>query len=404
MENKHDDYSCSFCGLSKNQVKILIGGEGNQSYICDNCVTKCHDLIETRKRPEPAHQEAEPTQDNSDIPTPKEIKSFLDEYVIGQEDAKITVSVAAYNHYKRILNPTVDDVEIEKSNILLIGPTGCGKTLIAQSLARFLEVPWVIADATSLTEAGYIGEDVEGILSRLLANADDNVAMAEKGIVFIDEIDKKKVTKSSSGQRDVAGEGVQQALLKMLEGTEMMVSPAGKKDRVKMNTKDILFIVSGAFVGLDKIMKKDAPKIGFGVDRNVVTTQETTMTEHLVEFGLIPEIVGRLPVVGILDELTEDQLCHVLTAPKNAITKQFKALFKLDGVDLEFTESALHNIAKKAIANKTGARGLRGLIEQSLLKTQYHLPDMRKEGVELVIVDEPVFSEGKEPQLIYSKS
>lgn len=401
---QHDEYSCTFCGLNKNQVKILIGGEGEHSpcYICDNCVNKCYDLISSRVS---VHSdEYEDGEGEESIPSPKEIREYLDQYIIGQDQAKITVSVAAYNHYKRIMNPIVDDVEIEKSNILLIGPTGCGKTLIAQSLARFLDVPCVIADATSLTEAGYIGEDVEGILSRLLSAADDNMELAERGIVFIDELDKKKVTKSSSGQRDVAGEGVQQALLKILEGTEVMITPAGRKDRIRMNTKNILFIVSGAFVGLDKIVKKETAKIGFGVTNTPRSlSAETSLTEHLVEFGLIPEIVGRLPVVGVLDELTEDQLCHVLTQPKNAVTKQFQALFKLDGVELEFTDEALHDIAKRAISNKTGARGLRGLIEKSLLTTQYSLPEMRDQGVARVIVNEKVFSEGKEPEVQFTK-
>ncbi len=394
-----EEFNCTFCGLNKHQVKILIGGDQKSCYICDECVQKCYDLI--REKDEDDDGDELDIEVRSDIPTPRQIKDYLDQYVIGQDDAKITVSVAAYNHYKRINNPEVDGVEIEKSNILLIGPTGCGKTLIAQSLAKFLDVPWVIVDATGLTEAGYIGEDVEGVVGRLIANANYDTALAERGIIFIDEIDKKKTTKSGSGQRDVSGEGVQQALLKIIEGAEVMITPAGRKERVKIDTRNILFIVSGAFVGLDKIIKKEKPKIGFGADHSVELklSQEVAMAEHLVTFGIIPELVGRLPVYGILDNLTEDQLCHVLTEPKNAITRQFKALFKLDGVDLEFTDEALRSIAKKALENKTGARGLRGLIEKSLTNTQFNLPDMQDKGVTTVVVDSCVYDEGIEPEV-----
>ncbi len=400
------EFNCTFCGLNKHQVKILIGGQ-NTSYICDNCVQKCYNLIagkidniEDLAEDNYDESEDEAAEENALIPSPSEIKSYLDQYVIGQDQAKVTVSVAAYNHYKRIMNPAPEGIELDKSNILLIGPTGCGKTLIAQSLARFLEVPWAMADATSLTEAGYVGEDVESIVGRLLAAADYNVELAERGIIFLDEIDKKKAAKSSSGGRDVSGEGVQQALLKILEGSEVMVTPPGKKnaDRVKVNTKNILFIVSGAFVGLDKIIENTAKPMGFGAVAPVENTG-ITMAEHLVKFGLIPEMVGRLPVVALLKELDEEQLFHILTEPKNAITKQFRALFKLDKVDLEFTEEALRTIAKTAITNKTGARGLRGLIEQSLLMTQYTLPEIRDSGAETIIVSEQVISEGKEPEV-----
>jgi ATP-dependent Clp protease ATP-binding subunit ClpX len=407
------EYNCNFCGLTKHEVKYLIGGQ-TSSYICNNCVQKCHALLADK-----LHQKTEESveadgveeevvaveSDKPQMPTPTVIKSFLDQYVVGQEDAKVTVAVAAYNHYKRISNPAPEGVEIDKSNILLLGPTGSGKTLIATSLARCLHVPYAMADATALTEAGYVGEDVESIVGRLLANANYNVEMAERGIIFLDEIDKKRSAKSASGGRDVSGESVQQALLKILEGTEVMVSPPGKKnaDRVKVNTKNILFIVSGAFVGLDKIMAEKQRQIGFSAGAMVSSHQGTTMAEHLVKFGLIPEMVGRLPVVAMLKELDEGQLFHVLTEPKNAITKQFKALFEQDDVELEFTDEALRALARKAIANKTGARGLRGLIEEALLMTQYNLPDMRIGGVSSVIVSEDVFLNGKEPHVRFGK-
>jgi ATP-dependent Clp protease ATP-binding subunit ClpX len=406
----NQEYKCTFCGLHKNQVDVLIRGEENShGFICNTCVDKCYDLVHgdedaSEEETDAVTVEEAPAEEPEKSPTPVAIKQYLDQYVVGQETAKITVSVAAYNHYKRVTNPDPLAVEIDKSNILLIGPTGCGKTLIAQSLARYLDVPWVMADATSLTEAGYVGEDVESIIGRLLAAADYNVGMAERGIVFLDEIDKKKASRSASSQRDVSGEGVQQALLKLIEGTEMMVSPPGKKnaERVKINTKNILFIVSGAFVGLDKLIKKEKRAIGFGLGVEAAATS-TMISEHLVEFGLIPELVGRLPVVGILEELNEDQLYHVLTEPRNAITKQFRAMFNLDGVDLEFTDEGLRSLARKAIANKTGARGLRGLIEGALLTTQYNLPDMRDIGVEVVIVNDEVFTDGKQPTVRFRK-
>lgn len=405
------EFNCTFCGLSKHQVKYLIAGQTNSTYICNYCVVKCHDLISGKTQDaadddfddaddEEIVSENEVIEEENKTPTPTSIKKFLDDYVVGQEDAKITVAVAAYNHFKRTTNPLPEGIELEKSNILLVGPTGSGKTLIAQSLARCLNVPWAMADATSLTEAGYVGEDVESIVGRLLVNADYNVEAAERGIIFLDEIDKKKAARGSNGGRDVSGEGVQQALLKMLEGTEVMVAPPGKKnaDRVKINTKNILFIVSGAFVGLDKIVDTNKRQIGFGAARAAAATG-TTLGEHLIKFGLIPELVGRLPVVALLKELDEHQLFHVLTEPKNAIVKQFRANFKLDNIELEFTDEALHALAHKAIVNKTGARGLRGLMEESLLMTQFNLPEMHANGVSGIIVTEQVFTQGSQPEI-----
>lgn len=394
------EYSCTFCGLNKHQVKILVGGNDNNCYICDNCVSKCHDLISSKTSNQ---NEVEFIPDEGDeVPIPRVIKEFLDDYVVGQEDAKKLISVAAYNHYKRIENPTINGVELDKSNLLLAGPTASGKTLLVQSLARCLNVPWVIADATGLTEAGYIGEDVESIVGRLIANANYDIEEAQRGIVFIDEIDKKRVTKSSSGQRDVSGEGVQQALLKMIEGAELMVTPTGRKERVKINTRNILFIVSGAFVGLDKIINAKSPRIGFGTKQDDVPAMDSIdMAEHLIQYGLIPELVGRLPVHAFLKELTEEQLCHILTEPKNAITKQFEALFGLDDVTLKFAPDALPAIARKVIANKVGARGLRGLIEKALINIQYNLPDLRAQGVVEIICHAGVFTNSEAPEMIY---
>lgn len=407
MEESQDK-KCTFCGRSKQHAKILIGGENHADYICDSCVKACHDLLVSRDKLSDTEEVSiddllEENEAEVSPPTPTEIKEFLDQYIIGQDPAKISVSVAAYNHYKRIANPNPNGVEIDKSNILLLGPTGSGKTLIAQTLARCLSVPCAMADATSLTEAGYIGEDVESIIGRLLAAANYDVALAERGIVFLDEIDKKKASKSSSG-RDVSGESVQQALLKIIEGSEVMVSPINKRNsdqRIKVNTKNILFIVSGAFVGIDDLIKNRKREIGFGATDEA---NKKTMSDHLVEFGLIPELVGRLPVVAALSELNEDQLVHVLTQPKNAITRQFQELFRLDEVALEFTDEALRSIARKAIANKTGARGLRGIMEQALLHTQFKLPQMRDNGVESVTVGEEVFSDGLEPTVNFRKT
>lgn len=376
------DPHCAFCSKSSKQVKKLIAGPN--VYICNTCTEKCYNLI-TETQVDTQQEETE-RADSSCI-KPREIKEFLDRYVIGQDVAKTIVSVAAYNHYKRITTPVLDEVEIDKSNILLLGPTGSGKTLIAQSLARVLEVPCVIRDATALTEAGYVGEDVESMVAALLAAAKGDVPLAERGIIFIDEIDKKKSKGSGSQSRDVSGDGVQQALLRMLEGTEVTVNKRGNGDGIKVNTKNILFIVSGAFVGLDKIITDKKSNIGFGCDKGTgVVGSLEVKAEHLIKFGMIPELIGRLPIVASLEQLTEDHLLRVLTEPRNAVTKQFQALFKMDGVELEFSEASLRKIAQSAILDKTGARGLRSVIEKELTKIQYDLPDLSEDGLVKVTV------------------
>ena len=384
---------CSFCGKNAAEVKKLIAGP--EVYICDECVDLCHGILTgVSKKNENLDGSDSDSAPDDVIPSPRKIREHLDQYVIGQDDAKMTIAVAVYNHYKRLENPVVNDIEIEKSNILVVGPTGSGKTLIAQSISKFLDVPLAIADATSLTEAGYVGEDIESIITRLLSASNYNVKQAERGIVFIDEIDKKAARSSNSGTRDVSGEGVQQALLKLLEGSEIMVPPQGKKspgaEMIKINTKNILFIVGGAFVGLDKIIEKTQLKdsgIGFGA-KTIATKKMTSgellksmQPDHLVKFGMIPEIIGRLPVYAVLDELTEEQLVRVLVEPKNALIKQFAARFGLDNVELEFTPEALTYIAKVSRERKTGARGLRSVIENALVKLQYGLPELAGDGV-----------------------
>ena len=388
--NKSEAF-CSFCQMSGDKVRMLIAGNG--VYICSDCVDKCQDAIKKHNNEdfsEDAVEEPQAIATEEFQHTPRSIRHFLDEYVIGQEESKVAISVAAYNHYKRIANPVVDDVELEKSNILLLGPTGSGKTLIAQSLARCLDVPCVVYDATNLTEAGYVGEDTDAVISRLLTAAKGDVKRAERGIVFIDEIDKKRGTKSASGGRDVTGEGVQQSLLRMLEGTEVNIKDKASDNRgQKVNTKNILFILSGAFVGLDE-MRTGRKGIGFDAtsDFDPSAAKKAPSTEHLVKYGLIPELVGRLPIVSQLENLTRDQLVHVLTQPKNAVTKQFKALFKLDGVELNITERALNAIADRAIRDKTGARGLRSALERNLTHIQYDLPELVKDGLSTVVLDE----------------
>lgn len=401
---------CSFCSKSANEVKKLIAGPN--VYICDECVGLCHSILSADA---PLDKQPEETQEHEAIPNPTKVKEFLDQYIIGQEYAKMVVSVAVSNHYKRLAHPVVDGVEIEKSNILIFGPTGSGKTLIAQTIARYLDVPFVIADATSLTEAGYVGDDVESIVSKLLQAAGGDVSKAERGIIYLDEIDKKhKKDGGGTGSRDVSGEGVQQALLKILEGSDIMVpSTGGKKspasDMVKINTRNILFIVGGAFVGLDKVVEKSLNKdAGLGFNSKVMDKSKPVddllrhaKPEHLVQFGIIPELIGRLPVSAPLEELATPQLVRVLTEPKNAVIKQFVKLFSIEGVELVFEDGALEEVAKIAKDRKTGARGLRSVIENKLIKTQFNLIDYRDAGATKVIVTRETFANDEEPIVIY---
>lgn len=403
---KEEPVSCSFCGKSSDEVERMIAGPSGV-FICNECIHLCGDIIEEEKR-----QAFKSEHNNKKLPTPVEIKEKLDEYVIEQEQAKIALSVAVYNHYKRIYRQQETDVEIQKSNICLIGPTGSGKTLLAKTLARVLDVPFAIADATTLTEAGYVGEDVENIILKLIQAADYDIERAERGIIYVDEIDKiARKSENASITRDVSGEGVQQAMLKLIEGTVANVPPQGgrkhpQQEYIHVDTSNILFIVGGAFDGIDRVIKnrRDKNPIGFGseikdlANETLTETMSQIIPEDLMKFGLIPELIGRLPVIVTLDELTVPILERILLEPKNSLVKQYKELFKLDGTTLEFTDEAIHAIAEKSFERKMGARGLRSVMEKTLMNLMFNIPSDK--GVERCKITKEVVEEQEVPVIV----